>query len=204
VPDTSIPQVFHRIWFGGPEPKDHGPLVDSWARHHPSWSIMTWTETNLPPLRNQPLFDSLSSAAGRADVARYELLHRFGGVYIDVDFEALRPIDDLLMDVRGFAAFEDDLWVAIGILGAEPGHEVFAAMVDAVRSSPPGPPNQQTGPQFFTRTLNRLRHNGALDFTLFPPNVFYPYHFSEPERADGPFPDAYAVHRWERGWEDRP
>jgi hypothetical protein len=70
-----------------------------------------------------------------------------------------------------------------------------------VPSSPPGPPNEQTGPQFFTRTLNRLRNDGALDFTLFPPQHFYPYHFSEPERAEEPFPDAFAVHWWGHRWD---
>ena len=36
--------------------------------------------------------------AQKADIARYEVVHRFGGVYLDTDMECLRPLDDLISD----------------------------------------------------------------------------------------------------------
>lgn len=196
--------MFHRVWLGGPEPKRNGDLLRTWEHHHPDWTVRTWTETNLPPLRNQHLFDETPSYAGRADVVRYEMLARYGGVYIDADFEAFAPIDPLLEGVTAFAAKEDDHWVANGIMGASPGHALLERIVAAVASSPPGPPNVRTGPKFLTHFLERLNESDRLDFTIFPPPIFYPYHFTEPERAAGPFPGAYAAHHWDMSWVESP
>ena len=48
-----------------------------------------------------PAADPARNLAERADVLRYEILRRHGGVYVDVDVECLRPLDDLLTGVRG-------------------------------------------------------------------------------------------------------
>jgi len=41
---------------------------------------------------------------GAADVARVEILHRFGGIYVDADAEAVRPLDGAdWLDARFFA-----------------------------------------------------------------------------------------------------
>ena len=58
----------------------------------------------MPPLRNQDLFDAAEHPAQRADLARFEILLRFGGVYVDTDFEALAPIQARLEDVECFVA----------------------------------------------------------------------------------------------------
>jgi hypothetical protein len=44
--------------------------------------------------------------ARKADVLRISLLWHFGGVYMDVDMEALRPIDDLLTGLEFFIGCE--------------------------------------------------------------------------------------------------
>ena len=51
--------------------------------------------------RNQRLFD-LAFRTSRSRLARYEVVHRFGGVYLDADVEYARPLDPLLRGVRDF------------------------------------------------------------------------------------------------------
>jgi inositol phosphorylceramide mannosyltransferase catalytic subunit len=196
-----IPPIFHRVWLGGSEPARQWAWEASWRRLHPRWQMVTWTDETLPPLRNQRLFDAAASPAQKSDIARYELLHRFGGVYLDTDMEALQPLDELLDGVGFFCASEDDIWLSVGILGCPPGDPVAGALVEAlapwVAARPDAAVNVQTGPYFFTRTVNRLRNDtDRPSLTVFGPGLFYPYHFSEPERAGGPFPGAYAVHHW--------
>ncbi len=196
--------MFHRIWLGGPVPDRVAELGETFRRLHPSWTLRTWTDTNMPPLRNQSLYDAATSFAMRADIARYELVLRHGGVYIDADFEALRPLDDLVAELGCFASLEDRRWIANGILGARPGHPFLRRLVELLPDSaaeyPGAPPNVVSGPQFFTRTFMASSPALQASVGLFPAPVLLPYHFSEPERAGGPFPDAFAVHHWDQGW----
>jgi mannosyltransferase OCH1-like enzyme len=177
----------------------------TFREHHPGWAFLLWNETNLPPLRNRALFDRASSHAQRADIARYEILHQYGGIYIDTDFECLKPLDAALLDgVSCFCAAEGENYFAIGILGAVPRHPfldtVIRILPAAVAASPQGGAVNQTGPGMFSRVLLERRRRGVDDVVVFPTKLFYPYHWSEPHKRDGPFPEAYAVHHWAGSW----
>lgn len=197
-----IPRVFHRIWVGGPMPDHLAAYGDTWAQHHPGWDHQLWTETNMPALRNQQLYDDAERIAPghegqfRADVARYELLARHGGVYVDCDLECRKPIDDLC-DVAAFAAWEHtDRWVNNAFMGAVPGHPFLVALIAGlaqhVRRRPGERPNKLSGPQYLTPVYRRF----ARDVTVYPKDWFYPYLWSELDRQGEDFPDAYAVHHW--------
>lgn len=195
-----IPRQFHSIWVGSPMPDHLAEYVASWRRVHPGWTHTIWSADDLTWLANQELFDdaeqhTASVGQFRADIARYEILHRYGGVYVDCDFEALRPIDELIADVDCFAAWETDgQWVNNAILGAVPGHPFLAELIRAlpanvVRAAGQRP-NVMTGPQFVTPIARRHK------VELFPAAMFYPYLFNELDRGREVFPDAYAVHHW--------
>lgn len=197
-----IPLVFHSIWVGPPMPAHLRDYLATWKRVHPQWEHRMWGERDLDWLTNQPLFDAanfVSSRPGqfRSDVARYEILHRFGGVYVDCDFEALRPIDDLIAGTTCFAAWETDgVWINNAILGAIPAHpmldELIAGLPANVVRRRGTRPNVMTGPQYLTPVARRHQ------ITVFPSAAFYPYNFVDvgTAREAGPFPDAYAIHHW--------
>jgi mannosyltransferase OCH1-like enzyme len=44
----------------------------------------------------QAAFDRASNFGEKSDIWRYEILFRLGGVYVDTDFECVRPFDSLL------------------------------------------------------------------------------------------------------------
>ncbi len=195
-----IPRVLHQIWLGGPMPEKEQRFAESWTRHHPGWERRLWHDGNLPPLRNQELFDRAPSWAQKADILRFELLHEYGGIYVDGDFECLRNLEPLLDGVRAFCGREDPVRVSNALIGCVPGHPFLAAVVAALPDSvawlPNRGPNEQTGPDLLTRVLLEQEALGRESATVFGPEIFYPYHWSEMERADEDFPEAYAAHRW--------
>ena len=201
-----IPKIIHRIWLGGSMPAREADFGHRWQMLHPGWTVRTWREWNMPALRNQDLFDAATHPAEQADLARLELIHSYGGVYVDTDYEPLRPLDDLLAAVDCFLAAEDERWIAVGIFGAAPRHPFIGKLIDDVRLSAADrdrPINERTGPKFMTAAYHEwCERNPGADVTVFPAALFYPYHFTELERAGESFPEAYAVHRWQGSWLD--
>lgn len=198
-----IPRVFHQIWINRSNPalpQEYCAYRDSWLQRHPGWEYRLWNLENLDfvPTRLD-LVQSAPSYAQMADVLRYEILHRHGGIYLDTDFECLRSIEPILRDVHNFACSEDGLSVSIGVIGASPGsvymQRCIAALPDRVGVTSP---TLETGPRLLTRAL--LGGGLAGDFTLFPRAWFYPYGWNELHRANENFPDAYAIHRWAHSW----
>lgn len=188
----------HRVWLGGALPREHRDWAASFDRHHPRWTSRLWTDADLGLLGIGD--DDLArcrTPSEAANVARYEILHRFGGVYLDTDVECRGSLDPVLRGVRAFAALELPGRLGNAILGAMPGHPVFARAVREVRPAiGTGVHSAEgTGPGFLTRIAER-----EPGLTIFGPQRFYPYLWTEPHRRDEPFPDALLVHHWQMSW----
>lgn len=205
-----IPRTIHRIWVGGTEPEWTSRLGATWAAHHPDWTVRQWTDASvgeLFPLRNQAIYDAAHELFPRhvgqlrSDLLRYEILHRFGGLYIDADFEALRPLDTLIDGATAFAAWEEqDRWIANGLMGATPNHPFIDRLIrgvpGSIRRRPGQRPARVTGPQYLTRTY---RAHGGLDRVL-DQHLVYPYSYRDLGEIGGALPNqfagAYTVHHW--------
>jgi mannosyltransferase OCH1-like enzyme len=183
-------------------PEAYSAFASGWRRLHPDWQYRLWGGGDLPPLRNQPLYDRADelcpglSGQLRSDIVRLELLYEYGGVWVDTDFECLRAIDPLLEGVDCFAAWVTDEWLNNAIMGAEPGHPFIGRLIDGLPESLAAyageAPRVVSGPQYLTRTWREAPDG----LTLFAKELFYPYLWSELDRASESFPNAYAVHHW--------
>jgi hypothetical protein len=194
-----IPRTIHRIWIGGETiPVEHERFGTTFAQHNPDWEMRLWTDEDLRALditvadrRRARTHSELSN------LMRYEVLHRFGGVYVDTDFECLRPLAPLLRGIDAFTALELPGRTAIGILGSVPGHPVFARAARQARLTlgEGAGSTDANGPYFFSLLLEQ-----EPDVAIFGARLFYPYLWDELERRHETFPDAYAVHHWAMSW----
>jgi mannosyltransferase OCH1-like enzyme len=171
-------------------PEEYVRLGETWKRHHNGWENRLWVETNLPTDLRPEVYELLRRPAERADILRLELLHRLGGVYVDADFECLRPVDDLLGGVVCFLGSLDSGRVSNAIIGAVPGHPLLSRALAELRPRTTfGPVDREgTGPLL----IERLRKEFP-DVTVFHTDVFYA---TERERAE------YAFHHSARSWKD--
>lgn len=200
-----IPRVFHQVWINRDRPALPSPYreySERWRALHPHWQYRLWNLENLDfELRRPDLLPQCTHYAQMADVLRLEVLYRYGGVYLDTDFEPLRPIDPVTSGVGHLFCSEDGAHLSIGIIGARPGSPLIARLLDAMPSRlGEAPVNVETGPVFVTRQL--LGAGFENDVRFAPSHLFYPYAWNEPHRADEDFPDALAVHRWAHSWAD--
>lgn len=177
-----IPKKIHQIWLG---PKKRPTrLMKSWEDMHPGWEYHLWTEESLPRLRNADKFASIEEWAGKADIARYEILLEHGGVYCDADSLCVRPMDEYLLERDSFAVFENEQarpgLVANGYIGAGRGCPLMSALVEGISAKPVSYAEteqmawQTVGPLFFTETIMRLRY----PISIFPSWMFIPEHYS--------------------------
>src|SRR3954470_1157481 len=199
-----IPRIIHRIWLGDDAmPSDFEAFGETWAQNHPRWEMRLWRPSELPQLRNQELFDRATSFAQKSDIARYELLLRYGGIYVDTDFECLRSFGDLLDGVEAFIGTEDGKHLTNALMGAVPGHPLFETIINAIPASIASgsglPTNHTTGPHLVTRVVAK---DAQLQqrVRVFESELFYPYLYNETYRREETFPDAYAVHHWAGSW----
>ncbi|MBP5651083.1 MAG: glycosyl transferase [Clostridia bacterium] len=132
-----IPKIIHYIWLGkGETPKVFDKCLASWKKYCPDWEIKRWDESNLnidlcPYVREA--YDARKFAFA-SDVLRLDVLNRFGGVYLDIDVELLKPIDEFL-DEYAFTGFETSGLIAPGlILACEKENLDFVAILNSYKS----------------------------------------------------------------------
>lgn len=196
-----IPQVFHTIWVQGDLPVEYDAWFASWKHYNPDWAHILWAESDyLGFLENREIYDTAVNHAQRAEIASKEILLKYGGVYVDADFECLQPLGDLLDGVDCFTAEESVGQIAAGIVGCIPGHPAMRLVVDDIERSilwqrrQGKTQNYGAGPHILER-LWRPRS----DVTKFKWKWFYPYRWdqSPPEKYR---PETYAVHHWKATW----
>jgi hypothetical protein len=194
-----IPRVIHRAWLGGAEiPAAFVGFGETFEHHHPGWKMRLWTDADLPFLG---ITDSERSRARTeselSNVVRYEALHRFGGVYVDTDVECRRSFAGLLRGVTAFAGMETPGRVGTAVIGAVAGHRLFerAARLSRLTLGQGRHSPDANGPYFLSLLVEQ-----EPGVTIFDAGTFYPYLWTEPERRNDPFPDAYAVHHWAKSW----
>lgn len=191
-----IPRIFHRVV---PEvvPARFEAFWERFQELHPGWEFITWRD----PLDSTDwelgfLHERCTAGAQLAGLVRLEVIWRHGGVYVDMDTEPLRSFEPLL-DNECFFGTEDGVILTDAIFGAMQGHGGIRACIDRFLNGFWHPNPSVTGPRHTTAVLS-----GRPDVTVLPKDAFYPYLWTEPERADEEFPNSYALHRWNHSWKD--
>jgi FkbM family methyltransferase len=194
--------TFHRIWFGDKAiPSDYERYWQAWQRQFPDCRFVTWTDADidrLPLSRNR--LREFSSHAVRADLARYEILHAEGGIYLDCDIKPHMPfaIDDITSRLTVCNETDASEYCSIGFIAAPPGHPIFLELIEHIRHSPIDETraNVSTGPWLFGAALKRHPH------TRLPPATFYPYLYDEPLATTRmrDLSQTFGVHIWGGSW----
>ncbi len=227
--NSPIPRLIHQTWKTSDVPPEFQALQRSWMERNPGFAYRFWTDDDIgrfvaeehPALL--PVFRGYADPIARIDLARYLILRRFGGVYADLDFECLRPIDGLLEDRSFVVGLEPEEHVRLAkaaerglprilcpsFLASVPGHpfwdHLLARLVEARQCADV---LDATGPFLLTRAHAAYAGEGPAAVTVLPPELLYPVTKDEcwsgrlfdPVFWERATRDAYAVHHWEGTW----
>ncbi len=128
-----IPKVIHYCWFGrGDIPAQFLSYIESWHRYCPEYEIIRWDETNYDVTKSRYMKQAYDAGkwAFVSDYARLDIIHQYGGIYLDTDVELIKNLDDLLYDEM-YCGFEQNNYVNFGLgFGAIAGHDVLAELME--------------------------------------------------------------------------
>jgi len=186
----SIPKIIHQLWIGTkPAPIT---LMNTWKEKNPDFEYIFWNEQEFIN-RNmkfvcQRKIDDIEEINGKADILRWEILYKYGGVFIDADSICIEPIDNELMSKKCFAGWEQEELrkglVATGTMGFPPGHLLVLGAINwilknEVSQAKAGAMAWQTvGPGLLTRMYNTGQFT---DLHIFPSYTFLPIHLTKKE-----------------------
>lgn len=121
-----IPHIIHYCWFGeNTKSKMIMLCIESWQKFFPNWEIIEWNESNYDINKNQYLRDAyeLKKWAFVSDYARFDVLREYGGIYLDVDVEFIKPLPDYMLKYQCFSGFQKSGEVSPGLIfGSIPNH----------------------------------------------------------------------------------
>jgi hypothetical protein len=230
----SIPHIIHQTWKSHEVPEPLARFQARWRELHPGFQYRLWSDADndafvrseYPDLYG--LYRSFSREIYRADLARYLYLAHFGGVYIDLDIEPLRPLDAFLAGAGDCVLGAEPeaharkrrgkpLMACNALMASVPGHAFWMRMVEEIQRRagvPGGEPVGVTGPIALDAAFER--HGASLGVRISEPDAFFPLpdldaqslpidartrkHFSS-MRELGLYPaSSYGVHHWAHTW----
>ena len=209
----NIPKIIHYCWFGKKAmPERNRKYVESWKKFCSGYEIIEWNETNYDVHKNQYMGQAYD--AGKygyvPDYARIDILHEYGGIYLDTDVELIRNIDELLY-LQAFTSFEEYPTVNFGGgSGSIKGHPMLKSILEYRENAqfvyPDGSYNTTTCGYFETVPLQRagLKLDGAIQningLTVLSSEYFHPK--SSVTGMTDVTENTYAIHQFSWSWVD--
>jgi mannosyltransferase OCH1-like enzyme len=196
-----IPKTLHFIWVGD-ETKRPDNCIQTWAKLNPDYQIKIWGNASLAEHQwlNARHMDAMLDRefAGVADMMRWEILHKEGGIALDADSICLRPLDDTLLDCEAFACWESEIarpgLIASGYFGCKPGNPFVQQIMADIHNEPSVVHDmawKTVGPLRLTESYRRYQYH---PLRILPSHFFIPEHFSG-VKYNGPGP-VYANQMW--------
>jgi inositol phosphorylceramide mannosyltransferase catalytic subunit len=218
-----IPRLIHQTAKTADLPEDLRVYQGKVRSLHPDWAYKLWTDADNLALMREELAEYLDTYTRlpknimRADMIRYAILYRRGGLYLDTDYEMLKPYDLLnygcVLPVETPGDFGPGKRIGNAIMASSPGHPFFKAVLDQLRANPPVTIDPHdggrsvlttTGPHFISDVLRRLNGREQMDIFLPDKELFHPNTPRNPGEYQAILSrgTAYGVHHCAGSWRE--
>jgi len=181
--EVNIPRMLHLIWVG----PNKGPSflrsnLEGWAKLMPHWKIRLWTNIDINTdefsEKTIEIIDKASEGAQKADIMRYFIIEKYGGVYMDVDVVPNKSIEPLVCFKDTNLVVCHDLpltwgYISIGFFAANPGHPVLKTACEMCYNVELNTPDihMKTGPHILGQAVQNTKLNEKI--YVLPVKSFY-------------------------------
>jgi len=176
-----IPKVIHQIWIG---PNTRPDVWMDTVRHFCNefgYEYKLWDNAAVAqfPLVNIQAYNTVREYCGKADILRYEILHKYGGIYIDADSVILKgdKLHKLITefdDDCGFGYEIDNERICNGVILAKEASQFLKLCIDNLNSRDlvSYQPWKSIGPMYITELHNKYKDQ--IKVKTYARTIFYP------------------------------
>lgn len=208
-----IPKKIHYIWIGGKEmPQEYKDNIASWRRHNPDYEIIRWDEKNYDFTKCDYVKEAYEKKcySFASNYARLDIIHQYGGIYLDTDVECLASFDKLLKDKAFFnMGCADRINIGCGF-GAVAGSDILKDMMQVFSSDhfllPNGSPGKKTCSSYINPIMRRYGFQLENYYQKIDDVVLYPCEVMSPKTI-GDMPDfmsanTLSIHHESGSWKN--
>ena len=195
-----IPKKIHQIWVGSPLPEKYKKFISNIKTLHENFEYKLWNDDDITKenFTNYDLICSTKCFAQKADIMRYEIVYKHGGIYLDIDFEIIKCLSDLL--TADFVVCNEDShtnqYMSNSFFASSVKNENLLRCIENIRSADfTLPVNVSTGPWFFRRFINFDEN-----IKILPTITFYPKNWDEKHKEIKITDEIYGIHHWDKNW----
>lgn len=112
-----IPKIIHQIWMsadGRPMPDIARELCQTWQDNHPEYDYRLWDNHGAAQFLAaqspavEALLGSYPHQIQKIDALKYLILAQYGGLYVDIDYECVKPVSSLFSSHECYLSYESD------------------------------------------------------------------------------------------------
>jgi len=221
-----IPKIIHQIWYQGEEhiPFEYRRYSMSWKHYNKDYEYLLWDNEDITELVSKiypkylNFYESLPSMIQKIDFAKYCIIHAYGGVYVDMDSECLKPIDPLFLKSKkklyvvslGIDIFEQiasnyyDTLYNNGWFASSRKNALWKLLMKHISNQSMerqwyetniGYIFRTTGPKAFSQVVNNFTHKEVIKNNLIDPIKWTDY--ISPSHVDySKYPESYSIHHY--------
>jgi mannosyltransferase OCH1-like enzyme len=186
----NIPKILHQLWIGDIAPAPLN-LMNTWKDKNPEYEYIFWNEDRISkefnnrhvPHNYLEKIEDMEEINGKADMYRWLILKKYGGIFVDADMICIHPFTDKFLEKSWFC-WEQELirrnLCATTIMGFTPNHKIVNDCIEYItKSYIKGKPAWiSVGPKLLTKKYHESHDQIKNTVNIFPSYFFLPHHFT--------------------------
>lgn len=185
----SFPKILHQIWLQGSGniPEKYKENIQQNQKINPGWKYELWDDIKIINLLRENdewinTYYQLEYLHHKVDFARYVILYKFGGAYVDMDAKIIKPLNNIINQFKDYDLIvskvnsnmienyfhcQHSTCINNGIIIAKPDNIIMKKLIDSISKNPKCDILSTkitciqaiTGPSKFTKIIYKNKNN---------------------------------------------
>lgn len=198
-----IPRIIHYIWLGSELPAKNREIVEEWQKLMPDYTFKFWGDELMKDCKLTYLKQAWRKKgyAFISDYFRLQIIHQYGGYYLDSDMKMLKRLDDLENNHFVICSETEEL-INWAFFGSEPGNPFLKACTEKYHIEEFDVFKPLVIPYFLNDDLREYLKTTDKPVLCLDSPYFYPMPMETPDQDYQNYltPESYGVHLWDFSW----